>query len=486
MNRKMKYFQAVPLILLMLISLSACSGKEETQMETDVPMQQQEQVKGEEPVVVKEEKEEGFATSQEAVLAYLAGLRDNDFGRMEDSFFDQSRAVDISNQYVHLCGIDLIPEIASDGYVKLSEDGEAEKFLKEELNGKIEETDFAGMEFLGFIPAGYFTDSYSTKEYQDYLKNNAKDNGGSELENQVAAIRINGTTYLLFFDTIKADDRWYVLQLGGLLPNLLGAEPEELVVRLGAENEEILEAALHENADTPELPQSGVSAAGSGRIESEGYDTPEDAVAAYLEGVKACDTEQMIRTFSVESYAQNYNMQAYLEHMQAYMFLQQEVAVPTANDFTKAMIACERREQLKEDILMQGNALYLWDCYYHNTEPEQDTPFSWEELQKKLDLDSIEVVEFVPPETIAEKSGSEQVNAMRDERAGICGAEQQQDCVVVFTCGGEKYCLFMEEMQYNGKWYNSGFGNFAFTAIGGYDDTMGTLPFEALGEISDQ
>lgn len=460
MSRKRKYLQKALIIFLIITGLFGCSGKDTSQTEA------------------------GFATAEEAVLSYLAGLRDQDFGRMEDSFFDKSRAVDISTQYAYLCGIDQMSELASEGYVKLSEEGEAERFL-EELKGKIEETDLGSMEFLGFVLPGDMMDSSTTEAYQDYLKRIAQTNGFSELENQVAAIQVGETKYFLFFDTVKVEDRWYVFQLGSVLLDLAGMDMEEgMVVPLDAEDEEKLEMLLVDNADIPKLPESAAGEHERGRTESGGYDTPEEAVTAYLEGLKSCDIEQMVSTFSVESYAQNYSMQAYLEYMQAYMFLQQEVPLPPVNDFIAAMICCDREEQLKEEVLSQGNALYLWDCYYHDTKLEQGASFEWEELQEMLDLSSIEVVEFVLPETIAEKSASEQADALRDQRAGICGADKQQDCVVIFTCGGEKYCLFMEEMQYNGKWYNSGFGNFAFSAIGGYEYTKGTMPYEMLEQMN--
>lgn len=495
MNLKKKYVRVVPFVFLMIIGLFGCSGKEETpvqqqeeaedQVETETETQTQPQtdtVDIEEPVAEKEKKERGFETSEEAVLDYLAGLRDNDFGRMEDSFLVKGSAADIVNQYVYLCEIDLIPEVAAGSYIDLREDGDAEAFL-EQLTGQIEAADFENMEFLGFFPMDDIFDSADSNRmaaYQKMLDITAENNGGSELKSEVAAVQMNGTSYLLFFDTIKADDKWYVFQLGGILLNLAGAEEKEVIQRLETEDEEILAAIMDENADTYELPESAAAMTGRDRMESEGFDTPEEAVTAYLEALKVCDIERMLGTFSVESYGENYNMQAYLEHVQAYMFLQQDVTVPAVNDFTKAMISCEREAQLRENMLGQGNALYLWSCYYNGTEPEQDVTYGWEELQEKLDLDSIEVVEFILPETIAEKSGSEQVNEIRDQQAGICGAEGQQDCVAVFTCGGEKYCLFMEAMQYNDRWYNSDFGNFAYSSLGGASYMRGTLPYEAL------
>lgn len=500
MSLKTKYFQMLPIIFLLVIGLFGCTGKDETQLETQAPVQQEQpedQAEAEiptqtnladveEPAAIEEEKEKGFATSEDAVLSYLAGLRDNDFGRMEDSFFDKSGAVDISNQCAHLCEIDLIPEIVSDGYIQLSEDKDAEKFL-EQLTEKIESTDFKGMEFLGFVSLDelFNNDDSMAEVYQNMLDMTAENNGGSELKSQVAAIQINDTKYLLFFDTIMADDKWYIYQLGGILPNLAGAEPEDLGGRLSAEDESILPTLLADSTDTLKLPDSETDTVERNRAESEGYDTPEEAVTAYLEGLKACDTDQMLSTFSVESYAENYDMLAYLERTNVYMFLQQEVTLPPVNDFTKAMISCEREQQLREDILNQGNMLYLWNCYYKDADLEPGAFFEWEELQAELELDSIEAVDFIAPETFWESGTEQAAEEMWNQRAGIYGADQIQDCVAVFTCGGEKYCLFMETAQYHDRWYNNSFGYFTFMSTGFGSDSMGTLPFEAIEESYD-
>ncbi len=504
MSRKIKKFPFVAISLLLIVGFYGCSGKEETQVETNAPAEQQEETQAEtnasseqqeeaqtgtqpqadkadieEPV---KEEEEGFATSEEAVLSYLAGLRDNDFGRMEDSFLDKSRAADIINQYVYFCGFDQIPGIESEGYIKLDEDGDAEKFT-EQLTGLIEAADFGSMEFLGFIPLDEYTDDSSIETYRDNLDRMAEENGGSELKNQAVVIRINDEAYFFFLDTIKADDRWYILQLGGGLPLLLGAEVEDVgTSRAEGISEEELKTIMGDNADIPKLPESRAGA-GRDRIESEGFDTPEEAVTAYLEGLKARDTEQMLSTFSVESYAQNFNMQAYLEHTQAYMYLSQEMAFPTVNDFTKAMAACKRRGQLQEDILEQGNWLYSWNCFLTDTELEQGAFFTWEELQEKLELDSIEVIDFIQPETFAEDERMKQATKeFWSQRAGIYGADQIQDCVTVFTCGGEKYCLFMEVAQYDGRWYNHSFDPYTYMLTGYSADGMGTLPWAAFEE----
>ena len=76
MGVKKGYFRtrAVLLLLFMAVLFWGCSSGE-TQPEI-------------------QEENKGFDTEEEAVLSYLAGLRDNDFGRMEDTFLDKSRAAE--------------------------------------------------------------------------------------------------------------------------------------------------------------------------------------------------------------------------------------------------------------------------------------------------------------------------------------------------------------------------------------------------------
>lgn len=50
------------------------------------------------------------------------------------------------------------------------------------------------------------------------------------------------------------------------------------------------------------------------------------------------DIKQMLSTFSVESYAQNYNLQAYTEYQQAYILMHQTVKFPPVNDFTQMLL----------------------------------------------------------------------------------------------------------------------------------------------------
>lgn len=289
-------------------------------------------------------RQAGFGTPKEAVLAYLAGLRDGDFWGMEGTFWEGEGGEDISRQYAVLCGLDLIPEIAGDGYVLFDGSKEAQEFLGK-IGQQIENADFEGMEWIGFIPPEKLWDNYSSQAYQKSLSVLAENSGASKLENQVAVVQVNGSRFLLFFDTIERDGRWHLFRLGGILAHMLDLQVEKAgVLRLDDDDEKLLGQYLERTPESlPDVLGTGGSAARK-RTEAEGVGTPQEAAAAYLVGLKACDADQMLRSFSVESYGENYDLLAYAEYTQMYLFMGQDVKFPGVNTFARAAISYDREK----------------------------------------------------------------------------------------------------------------------------------------------
>lgn len=471
MSRERKCTKTAAAIFVFVLGVCGCLAKAEEQPQTDVSCTANS--------VLTAYAEGGFETPEEAVMTYLAGLRDNDFGRMAGTFGAGNGAENISRQYTYLCGIDQIPEIESDNNVIFEETDEVEKFLGE-LKQKMEAADFSSLDFMGFIAPEELSDSY-VEVYRKGVPVIAQKSGGSELECRVAAIRVNETSYLLFFDTIKKEDGWYNFQLGGILANMLDVEAEAAgTFRLDTADEKILGRILGSNSE--ELPEFG-TAGQLPQVEGEGFDTPQEAAAAYLEGLKMNDMEQILGTFSVESYAENYNMQAYLEYMRYYSFLQQGSGIFPVNAFAKDMVSYSRKEQLKKDVLEQGNVLYFLGKYLSDSDiTQEDAPFSWEELPEKIALDSIKILGFILPEEISENYSLEGIHRQIERQAEICGADQIEDCVIAFECAGGKYGLFLETAEYNGKWYNSQLGNRVSTLVDISSGFMGTAPLEMIIE----
>lgn len=64
-------------------------------------------------------------------------------------------------------------------------------------------------------------------------------------------------------------------------------------------------------------------------FEGSGFDSPEEAVTAYLEAMQEGDVQGMLSTFAIETYVDNVDAQTYLTRMGAFVPDDQE-ACPSA------------------------------------------------------------------------------------------------------------------------------------------------------------
>ena len=431
----------------------------------------------------KPQNQPGFDTPEEAVKAYLAGLRDNDLEQMADTFWDESEADNISRQYAILCGIDLIPEISSDKYLIIKESQDIQKFMNK-LEQQIKTTDFSDMELRGFIPLEKLTDIYRSEPYQKNLAALAKKNGGNQLDTRMAVIRINKDSFSLLFDIIQYEDKWYIFKIGGMLSHILGLDIEMAgTLRLDTEDEKIIKDIINNTSE--ELPKWKETATRP-KTESEGFATPQQAAIAFLDGLKAQDWEQMLGIFSVESYAEHYDLQAYTEYTQTYVYMKQDVSLPAVNEFVKAIVIRDRKKKVEKSIRQQGKGLYFSSKYTKGQAPmQEDTFHEWEDITEKMALESINVLGVITDDAVDKLVGADIIEKMRDnlapQKAALLGADQIKDCIIVYECEGESYLLFMETASYDGKWYNNEIGNGIATALGIPIEYVGAAPIELIG-----
>lgn len=427
-------------------------------------------------------QEKGGTTPQEVVLSYLAGLQDQDLERMEAAFLEEGDLGGIIRQYAILCGIDQIPELASGRPVSIKESKEAEHLFMQ-LEQRVQDTDLGSIQYRGLLPIEKYLDPSRLETYQKLCAAAAQSDGGDRLESQVALIGVNGDEYALFFDTIEIEGRWYIRQLGGTLPHMMDLDTELAgTLRLDAEDKELLGQLVDGTPDTLPAPWPPISAP---QIQGEGYGTPQQAAAAYLEGLKAHDMDQMLQAFAVEAYAENYDLQAAMEDLGGYLYMQQDVSFPPADDFATALIRRNRSEQLKEDSLQQGRALYLCSQYLDDAQADPESwELDWEELPQKIGLDTLQILGYIPPEALYEDEDKEQAyGRMNAQKARRYGAEQIQPCVLLYDLGGKQYALFMETARYDDSWYAIQFGNVFSLQLGLAADFMGTAPAEVLEEL---
>ena len=239
-----------------------------------------------------------------------------------------------------------------------------------------------------------------------------------------------------------------------------------------------------------DLPEGeGSTGAGTG-ISEVGFDTPEEALIFYLEGLRDSDLDRMLSAFAIESFVENHNFEYFIERIRAYSPFA-DVRMPNANDFVESMNLTLRLGIISSHIGFQYLTLTQLEFDFTRPHPIQE-PESVDEFVQQFerdldspDLESIEIIGFIPPEALSEQY-LDRNNQMNIERqAVIFGVEEIANRVVVFQMGRHQYMLFVEVGNYDGQWHLLHFGGNAAALVGVNQLYMGLLVPEEITRLFD-
>ncbi len=198
------------------------------------------------------------------------------------------------------------------------------------------------------------------------------------------------------------------------------------------------------------------------RYEGEGWSTPEEAVQAYVEALKAGDLRKMISTFAIETYVEHYDFRAFLERIKAYP-ASPDIPYPGTNDFQRAMNAESRRRS----ILYVINNQMLLLCH---PDYQVGMPIAFAG-SNAMDMDVfIDAMGQVgPPEDIKWK-GFVNVALLNDKymspknqeyimkQKATYGADELQSMAAALQIEGKPYLLCCDVLKYGDRWFLSSLG----------------------------
>lgn len=218
------------------------------------------------------------------------------------------------------------------------------------------------------------------------------------------------------------------------------------------------EAAFTEEKETSQKENTNKGPAQSIRLESAGFDLPEQAVVAYLAGLKSADLNAMMRTFAVESYVEHYDFEANLNRIRVYNPAQ-EIKMPNVGEVATDLNMESRRSTISDAISRQYIFLCGPDIGQPNLprmESDEDAGEFTAKFVKSLnekDLSSVTCLGFIAPAALSEGYDAERTQEIISEQAAVYGAKKVESCVAVFELEGETYLLCCDVVQYNGKWH---------------------------------
>ncbi len=458
MIKRNKFTLAIAAALLVTALVSACSWQEKPAVEEGKRVFseiQPELSKGKEALSMSQTTAQaGFDSPESAVTAYLEGLRDNDLKRMTDTFSENINTDDIIRQYTILCGL----ELEKEGPVILKDPADVTAFV-EKLESHIRGVDFGSIKLMGFVAPEELEEVYASQKHQENLIKVAQRSGGDKMVSCVAAIEADDIKYLLIFDVIRKNGRWFNHQIGGIFANMLGIDREAVgSIPLDNEDEKSLKQLVPDFSknllETDAVRGAEKSAVSN--IEAGGFDSPQMAVKSYLESLAANDQDKMIGAFAVESYVDHLDFQTRLETTGGYVFMQQEINLPVVNGFTKDLNIQSRKKEIQRRFLEQYTALGVFsekDMSDLVQTGKLNVSSALSEMPKRLNLNSIKVLGYINPEQLSESYGTDKFQDLRLRRMKIYGSDKAESIAVVFEFNGARYIICTDTLKYNDRWY---------------------------------
>ena len=208
----------------------------------------------------------------------------------------------------------------------------------------------------------------------------------------------------------------------------------------------------------------------SSKVEGKGFDSPEEAVIAYAEALKAQDFDQLLSTYAVESLCDNFDTKKYIEWREAYTFSDYKLYPITPTD--NLLIKKENVEKCKLTILNKFNyqmltlanaasggrldAVVSDETIYFEDSSQDRSEMSdlLRDLQNLPDFSTMEIGEIVYGEVLTDNYLKSTNIEYMIKKADSYGAEGIKSMALTFSVDGMKCILCMDTIRYNGKWYN--------------------------------
>ena len=235
--------------------------------------------------------------------------------------------------------------------------------------------------------------------------------------------------------------------------------------------------------EAPEVALNGV------RFEGEGYESPEEAVAAYLEAMKNGDVAGMLATFAIESYVENADAQASLWRIR--VFMPGNSALPLGGDYQLQTAAAKRYAELANMLYYQWLAL-SWPEEYGEFGAQAVTfqdEAAVEAFRADLAandvaplLETLELIDFIPAQNFNENYLSQNSLRTRAAQAAGYGCDAMSDVVARLSIGGETWYQCMQCARYDGRWYNIAFSGNIGAMLGMDSYSAGLAPASAIEE----
>lgn len=279
-----------------------------------------------------------------------------------------------------------------------------------------------------------------------------------------------------------------MLTLLGVIPSINKASTEELPKV--EENEIDLAATLSPEGDEENVINDiAEKIVPLNNIEGKGFESPEECLSAYIESLNNGDIDEVLSTFAIESYVDNFDTRDHIERIMAF--------VPNA-PFTMDYELSDG-SGFDRDIRIKVRQAYIIRSYYNmisqqTVQHDGQTigPLEGQELDDFMDRmngtdflnawKNMKFIKFVSPDEICDAYYSEQNQRNIGLQTKAYHCEEISNVCALVEINGENYYQLAECGKYGGRWYIiSCTGNLS-SILGVSIDLYGLVPCSYIEE----
>ncbi len=195
------------------------------------------------------------------------------------------------------------------------------------------------------------------------------------------------------------------------------------------------------------------------RIEGPGYDTPEEAAEAYLTALRDQDVDAMVATFAVESYVENYDLEAWCNRLQCYA-PNFEMKFPNSNEYNADLNFKTRQAFIINQIANQYLIYNVPSVEPGMTMTLMDNPELVSEIENDTDnyiFEDLEITGTMSPDDITNDIYSVEKNQenliVQNKAFGVDDLKDVSNVVITFDADGESWYFCPQLIRYEGRWY---------------------------------
>ena len=301
---------------------------------------------------------------------------------------------------------------------------------------------------------------YSGEKVQAKIRDLTAVYGADEIRDVVAVADIGDETIGIAPTTARYGNKWYIVFMDSLTYTRLARDlvsgagiavvPDEMKTALLSLNPTL-------SADLPDTEFAGF------RYEGDGFDTPEEAVVCYLEGLKNRNMQQMLKAFAWETQSRCYSLKDYSRIVYS-VNLYNGIGMPSLNDFFIAANLVNGRFAKSRTIGMAVRAFILNGeempiqqmanrVMLKNDEETDAFLALFRNDRTKQFAEMTNIRTMAPEALIPSYSQTELVQKWLDNYRAVYGADEVRDIVGIADFGDETLFCNPVAARYGDKWY---------------------------------